>query len=302
MFKNLFQMSGISLERLQAFLAVSEAGGMTRAAGGDPSKQSLFSRQVKELEEFFGTDLVQRSGRGIQLTTKGKELAAAIRESFTALSEFQESCGNHRQTYSIGAGQALLQWIVLPTVIKLQNKAADADFSVQNLRTQDVVEGVTELKTDFGLVRSNAVGPRHDSAVLGFMDYTLYVPKKLLHVPLRSGWRLVLDKVPLATMVSDGQFRSTLLAAAEKARIELRIALACASFPLAAEALVSGQYAAILPTMAGRAFDRKRFHSISVPFLKSQVREIRLIWNRRLPSVRKQSRGILDLLKSELRF
>lgn len=302
MFQKLFQMSGISLERLRAFLAVSEAGGMTKAAEGDPSKQSLISRQVKDLEEFFGVELIRRSGRGIQLTAKGRELAGAIRESFVALSQFQDACQNNRQTYSIGAGDSLLQWVVLPSLNGLHKRLADTDFSLQNLRTRQVVEEVTEMKTDFGLVRSNAISPRHESTVLGIMEFTLFVPKKLMKVPKRSGWRLIMDKVPLATMDSAGEFGRTLLSAAEKAKIDLRIALRCGSFPLASEALRSGEYAAILPSIAANSLETKSYHTVSVPFLRSQAREISLIWNRRMPSVRRQSDKVLKLLKAGFKF
>jgi DNA-binding transcriptional LysR family regulator len=302
MFKNLFQTSGLSLERLKGFLDVADAGGMTKAADGDPSRQSLYSRQVKELEEFFGTELIRRSGRGIELTDKGRQLAGAIRESLSALSEFHDSCDGARQVYSIGAGQALLQWIVLPALISLRDRLPDTDFAVQNLRTQDVVDGVNELKTDFGLIRSNAVGPRQESIRLGTVDYALFVPKSLLRVPARAGWRMVLDKAPLATMDSDGQFRAALLGAAEKVGIDLRIALRCTSFPLAAAALETGEYAAILPSMAGRFYSKESYHQISVPFLKAQAREISLVWNRRLPSVKKRSAKILKMLGAKLRF
>lgn len=40
---------GMSLERLDAFLAVLEAGGIARAAPGQPVRQSQLSRQISEL-------------------------------------------------------------------------------------------------------------------------------------------------------------------------------------------------------------------------------------------------------------
>lgn len=302
MFENLFQTTGLSLERLQAFLAVAEAGGMTKAANGDASRQSLLSRQVKDLEDFFGTELIRRSGRGIELTDKGRELAAATREALSALSEFRDSCEAGRQSYTIGAGQALLQWLALPALIKLRKRLPDVDFTIENLRTQEVVDGINELKTDFGLIRSNAVGPRQESAPLGTMTYALFVPRKLLSVPPRTGWRMVLDKAPLATLDSDGQFRAALLKAAEKAGIDLRISLRCTSFPLAAAALETGEYAAILPSMAGSFYGDDAYQKISVPFLKNQAREISLVWNKRLPSVKKRSGDVRKLLEAEFRF
>lgn len=302
MFYKLFQTTGLSLERLQTFLAVADAGGMTKAADGDTSKQSLFSRQVKELEDFFGTELIRRSGRGIELTAKGRELAAATREALGTLSEFQDSCEAGRQNYSIGAGQALLQWIALPALIRLHRRLPDVDFTVQNLRTQEVVDGINDLKTDFGLIRANAVGPRQDSVPLGIMTYALFVPRKLLSLAPRAGWRMVLDKAPLATLDSDGQFRAALLKAAETAGISLQISLRCTSFPLAAAALETGEYAAILPSMAGRFYDEDAYQRISVPFLQGQAREISLVWNKRLPSVKKRSSELRKQIEREFRF
>ena len=41
----LFAAGGLSLERLRSFLAVAEAGSIAKAAKGDPTRQSQFSRQ-----------------------------------------------------------------------------------------------------------------------------------------------------------------------------------------------------------------------------------------------------------------
>ena len=53
-FARLFTVSGLSLDRLRTFLRVAEAGNLAKAAKGDATQQSQFSRQIKELEAFFG--------------------------------------------------------------------------------------------------------------------------------------------------------------------------------------------------------------------------------------------------------
>ena len=52
MFENLFAKHGVSLERLKTFLEVAQAGSIVEAAHGDLTRQSQYSRQIKELEEF----------------------------------------------------------------------------------------------------------------------------------------------------------------------------------------------------------------------------------------------------------
>jgi DNA-binding transcriptional LysR family regulator len=68
--------SGFSLNRLADFSAVAGAGSIVGAARGDVERQSLLSRQIRELEESFNAELVRRKGRGLVLTEAGRELAA----------------------------------------------------------------------------------------------------------------------------------------------------------------------------------------------------------------------------------
>lgn len=54
-FEHLFDISGLSIDRLRSFLKVAEAGNLATAAQGDVVRQSQYSRQIKELEGFFGS-------------------------------------------------------------------------------------------------------------------------------------------------------------------------------------------------------------------------------------------------------
>src|SRR5438876_8623230 len=69
MFENLSAQSGLSLERLKTFREIVAAGGITAAAGDDSNRQSQFSRQLKELERYFGVELLRRA-----LKTRGQAL------------------------------------------------------------------------------------------------------------------------------------------------------------------------------------------------------------------------------------
>ena len=91
MFNELLSEGGLSLDRLKNFCAIAEAGGIARIAGGDPAKQSLYSRQVRELEEFFGVELTRRRGKGIEITEQGMDLARQVRAHLAKPDRFQES-------------------------------------------------------------------------------------------------------------------------------------------------------------------------------------------------------------------
>jgi len=64
----------LDMTALRSFVAVAEAGGVTRAAGFLNLTQSAVSMQLKRLEENLGQSLLDRSARQIGLTAQGEQL------------------------------------------------------------------------------------------------------------------------------------------------------------------------------------------------------------------------------------
>jgi DNA-binding transcriptional LysR family regulator len=69
---------------------VGEALNFTRAAARLRIAQPALSRQVQELEDEIGVDLLRRSPRGVTLTAEGKLFLAAAREALRHLDESVE--------------------------------------------------------------------------------------------------------------------------------------------------------------------------------------------------------------------
>jgi DNA-binding MarR family transcriptional regulator len=65
---------------MDPFLAVGEASNFTKAAAQLGVAQPALSRQVKDLEDEIGVDLLRRSPRGVTLTPEGKIFLAEVRE------------------------------------------------------------------------------------------------------------------------------------------------------------------------------------------------------------------------------
>lgn len=62
----------MELRHLRYFVAVAEALNFTRAAAGLRVAQPALSRQVSDLEEELGVDLLKRTSHGVLLTAEGK--------------------------------------------------------------------------------------------------------------------------------------------------------------------------------------------------------------------------------------
>lgn len=284
-YKTLFDRGGLSLDRLRNFALISDAGGLSRAAEGDPARMSLFSKQIKELETFFGTALTRRQGRTIQLTEAGNQLAQLARAHLSGLEDFQHTCQNVPQTLSLASGNSILEWLLLPHMAVLRQALPNTRFELQTGRTLDLVQRLTDMSVDLALIREDAVIRPLKSKRVALLTYSLFVPKQLA-APLRAGkLEAVMADLPLATSVG-GQFREALEAAASKARCPIRIELSCSSFTQAARAVETGAFGAVLPSMAAAEFADGKVVELPLPFLKSYARPICLAWNPRLTAVR----------------
>lgn len=286
MFSELLNESGLSLDRLESFCLVAQAGGVTKAAKGDPAKQSLFSRQIKELEEFFGTELIRRKGRGIALTEPGARLNTIARESFASLSDFKTDCKGRPVDVVIGTGDSIIQWLLMPRLDELRQALPNVRLKFLNLPTDEAVKRLADGMIDFAVVRKNAVNRPLRSIPLGDLTYSLFIPTTLTTTTGPRSRLKVIDGIPLATLEGEGSFRNELAILARKGGHKLNIQVECSSFPLAARAVTKGNMAAILPTIAAADLSGIGIEVVTVPMLKHFERAMCLATNTRLIRIR----------------
>jgi DNA-binding transcriptional LysR family regulator len=299
-FDELLSVSGLSLDRLRNFCLIAEAGGLTRASGGDPARLSLFSRQIKELENFFGCELKRRAGKGIALTDAGRELARLARAHLLGLDDFKRTVRAQPQRISIAAGNSVLEWLLLPRLAELRARLPETVFEFHSRQTSDIAANLRDLTLDLGIVREDAVAALLKARRLIAVRYALFVPIALARGLTAANLEARLATLPLATSLG-GQFRDTLEAAARKAGSALRISIACASFTQAARAVKSGACAAVLPSLAAADFDSAKVREFPVPFLKQHTRQLCLAWNPRLIEVRPALRNAVDSIETIVR-
>ena len=274
MFADLLNQGGLSLDRLQSFCQVAEAGGGTKAAGGDPARQSLFSRQVKELEEFFGVELVRRKGRGVALTPAGERLHQLAREQLLALSDFKKSCQGQCSQITLAAGDSVIQWAFLPKLQSIRDNLRNVSFRVLNLPTAEIITRLRDGTVDLGLVRDGSVTPTLKASALGTLGFSLFVPTGLI------------SSLPLATLEGAGQFRQELEKLAKRQKLSFNIQFEVSSFLQAARAVQTGKFAAILPSIAAAELQGADVVELKPEFLRALSRRIVLAWNPRMARIR----------------
>lgn len=284
MFENLFSMQGLSLDRLKNFLAFADTRSIVRAADGDAVRQSLISRQIRELGEFFGIELVKRQGRGLALTDAGRRLATIAREQFGALSEFAREAKALPATLSVVSPNSIATWLLMPRLVEIRRQLPHHQLVIQHEQTTAIIRGVLEGSHDIGFLRETALPRTLGRKSLGGAGFALFVPKPLagrVNAKDAGSWL----RLPLALPIG-GSLRESVDRLATKYGITLAPALTCDSYVQAAAAVESGAVASILPVIAARALVHHGVQRIVVPELSARSLRTMMIWSKRTAATR----------------
>jgi DNA-binding transcriptional LysR family regulator len=268
-FDRIFDVSGLSLDRLRTFLRVVEAGNLTKAARGDQTKQSQFSRQIKELENFFGVALTRRVGRQIEITDEGRRLALVIRRQFRELDDFREAMAGRSVSVRIGSQGSIIDWLLVPRLGDISQALGNAMVELEQLRTLDVVRAVADGRLDFGIVREDALTAETKRLRLGTVGYALFAANALWKGCASA--EDVIRKAPVADLLPGGQFPTRWQEWLTKQNLRPRVLARVSSFTDLARVVQAGHAAAVLPEMAAVDFDPKRYAHRSVPALRSRT-------------------------------
>lgn len=124
----------MDLTRLQYFVAVAEAGSFSRAAAALHMSQPALSRQVLLLEEEVGQRLLERTGRGAQLTESGLALLAHARGIFDlaerARSDMHERQLNPRGRLTVGLPPRVAHVLTADLVERFHQQFPEAAITV----------------------------------------------------------------------------------------------------------------------------------------------------------------------------
>jgi DNA-binding transcriptional LysR family regulator len=286
MFAKLFAEGGLSLDRLRALLEVSAAGSIVKAAGGDPVRQSQFSRQIKELEDFFSTRLLERHGRGIRLTVHGRELARISRFFLLGLSNFRRGCRQDQQTFRIGVSPTIAGEFVVPLLATAGAAQASPRYAVEICGDDAIEARLHDLTLDFGVVTQPVVSRPLQVKALGRWALILWLPRTLCR-DVRAGLaELKARRLPLAI--------TTELPAPE-VLVDYPPRLVCGSFAELRRALRARTFAALLPEFLPPD-SPPDFFRVPSPWPQLRSVEYRFAWNPRLLRLNPHAARVRDFL------
>jgi DNA-binding transcriptional LysR family regulator len=145
-----------SLHALAVFLAVVEHGTMTAAAEAEGISQPAISAQVKVLERYYGTPLLQRGGRGVSLTPAGRIVAGSAKRMLALCAELDRAVADLEGLAAgdlvIGASSTIGEHL-LPTYLgRFHSQYPGVRLSVKIGNSAAITDLVAARELDFAIV------------------------------------------------------------------------------------------------------------------------------------------------------
>jgi DNA-binding transcriptional LysR family regulator len=289
--EKLFQR-GLSLDKLRSFLAVVRAGSVTTAAEGVPSRRSLMSRQVSELESTLGMELFLRKGKSLHLTEAGRELALLTASYFGEFENLVSRTTTGESQLRIGAGASTLDSVVFPRIQELRRQLPNVQFEFITDSTVGIIRALHEGGLDVGIVR---VGDNDGDLLAipcGKLEYVLAGRSDFdRNLP---EWSLVkfLNRVPLAMIRGNGEFVSSFHQLCRDLEATPQVMIRTESFDQVRQMMLAGYPGGILPKQLACTLPPSDFHIVEDPFLGKLAREISVVIDARVARMKDRLAGV----------
>jgi DNA-binding transcriptional LysR family regulator len=144
----------LDLRKLRYFLAVAERLHFGRAAAALYITQPALSRQIRQLEEELGVELLERSSRQVSLTAAGKRLAedgARLLAASDAAIARARRAGDSGQSLTVGF---MLGMDIAPVMTQFARSHPDVEIQLQRLRWWNHAAALRDGRVDAGFVRT----------------------------------------------------------------------------------------------------------------------------------------------------
>jgi len=152
----------MELRHLRYFVAVAEERNFTRAAQRLNIAQPPLSRQIQQLEESLGVQLLERNSRPLKLTETGKFFyshAAQLLSQTAELESMTRRVGNIERSLSVGFVGSTLYGMLPKIIRRFRDENTTVELSLHEMSTMDQIRALKDGRIDVGFGRI-----RHEDA------------------------------------------------------------------------------------------------------------------------------------------
>jgi len=175
----------LDLNLLRVFVVVAESGSVTEAASRLYLTQPAVSAALRRLTAAVGAPLYARSGRGLVLTTRGRQLLDQARPHLEALVQAARSpeafdLRTSDRTIRLGLSDSSDLWLLQPLLQRLEVEAPQLRLIVLPVQFRTVGPALANAAVDLAVTVADELpaGVRREPLLLGGF-VVLYDPRRL---------------------------------------------------------------------------------------------------------------------------
>jgi DNA-binding transcriptional LysR family regulator len=146
----------MELRHLRYYIAVAEEQNISRAAVRLHLSQPPLSRQIKDLEDELGVNLLDRIGKSVRLTEAGRAFLIKARrivcDADTAVQQLREDFGHAARTIRLGFITPFLDDLVAPTVREYRQRHPKTTVSLFDLPPQAQLDRLRSHELDAAIL------------------------------------------------------------------------------------------------------------------------------------------------------
>lgn len=147
----------MTLQQLKYAIVISETGSMNKAAEQLYIAQPSLTEAVRSLERELGITIFNRGSRGVTLTADGVEFISYARQVYAQYENLEEHfglIGKRKQRFGVSTQH--YSFVVKAFIDTIKDyDASEYEFAIRETRTQDVIDDVSESRSEIGVLYFN---------------------------------------------------------------------------------------------------------------------------------------------------
>ena len=239
---------------LELFVAVADAGSIARAAERCHTVASAASKRLSDLEDSFGTALLTRGARGVELTSAGHAFLVNARKLLDQAAHLDDEIEKYstgiRGQVRVFANMSAIVEFLPPLLSSFLKDHPDIHVHLEQHVSKDIASAVKENRADFGIV--GELPSLNQLLTTPFRQDELVLVTQQSHA-LAQRASIVFSEIaslPLICLDANSSLHYVLAKAAAECDRQLDQRIRVASFDAACAMVAAGLGVTILPRLA----------------------------------------------------
>jgi len=146
--------------KLETFLTVARERSFSKASAKLGISQPAVTQQIKFIENYLDTKIIERKKNGIKLTSEGEELYKIVIRIEKTINESERDLMkiiNKEITFRLGASFTIGNYIIPGECLNTISEIINNDINLSIQESQDIIDNIKDRKLDLGLIESPIV-------------------------------------------------------------------------------------------------------------------------------------------------